>query len=67
MRVDRSTAARRLVTARRAIFDETKRILREQLPLDSDEFASLARALHDQMNVSLSGLLAEPPIEQQKG
>lgn len=60
LRVDRSTAARRLVAAREAVFDETRRLLREQLALDSDEFASLARALHDQLNVSLTGLLAEP-------
>jgi RNA polymerase sigma-70 factor len=57
LRVDRSTAARRLVAARQAVFDETRRLLQLQLPIATDEFASLARALHDQLNVSLSGLL----------
>jgi RNA polymerase sigma-70 factor (ECF subfamily) len=56
--VDRSTAARRLVAARQAVFDETRRLLQERLPIDTGEFASLARALHDQINISLSGLLA---------
>jgi len=57
LRVDRSTAARRLVAARQAVFDETRRLLQEQLPMATDEFVSLARALHDQLDVSLSGLL----------
>jgi len=61
LRVNRSTAARRLVGARRAVFDETHRILRAGLPIDTREFASLAGALHDQLNVSLGGLLADPP------
>jgi hypothetical protein len=58
-RVDRSTAARRLVAARQAVFDETKRLLREQLPMATSEFASLARALHEHMNLSLETLLAD--------
>jgi RNA polymerase sigma-70 factor len=60
LRVDRSTAARRLVAARRAVFDATHRLLRAQLALETTEFASLARALHDRLDVSLSGLFAEP-------
>jgi RNA polymerase sigma-70 factor (ECF subfamily) len=60
LRVDRSTAARRLVAARQAVFDETRRLLQADLPVDSDEFASLARSLHDQLNVSLGSLLADP-------
>jgi RNA polymerase sigma-70 factor (ECF subfamily) len=59
LRVDRSTAARKLVAARQAVFDETKRLLRERLPIASAEFASLALALHEQMNVSLGTLLRE--------
>jgi RNA polymerase sigma-70 factor (ECF subfamily) len=59
-RVDRSTAARRLAAARQAVFDATKRILQEQLAIASSDFASLARALHDQLNLSLETLLAEP-------
>ncbi|HEX8110063.1 MAG TPA: sigma-70 family RNA polymerase sigma factor [Kofleriaceae bacterium] len=61
LRVDRSTAARRLVAARQAVFDETHRWLRTELAIDSSEFASLARTLHDQLNVSLGGLLADSP------
>ena len=60
LRVDRSTAARRLVAARQAVFDETRRLLMQQLSIATDEFASLARALHDQLDVSLSGLLGRP-------
>jgi RNA polymerase sigma-70 factor, ECF subfamily len=59
LRVNRSTAARRLVAARQAVFDATRRRMHEQLPLAADEFASLARALHDQLDVSLSGLFRE--------
>ncbi len=60
LRVNRSTAARRLVAARKAVFDATHRFLRTELSIDTREFASLARALHDQLNVSLGGLLADP-------
>jgi RNA polymerase sigma-70 factor len=60
LRVNRSTAARRLVAARQAVFAETRRLLQERLPVDTEEFASLALALHDQLNISLSGLLADP-------
>jgi RNA polymerase sigma-70 factor (ECF subfamily) len=59
LRVDRSTAARRLVAARRAVFDATHRFLRAELPIDTTDFASLARAVHDQLDISLSGLLGE--------
>jgi hypothetical protein len=60
LRVTRSTAARRLVAARQAVFEETRRLLSTQLALDTGEFGSLARALHSQLNISLSGLLREP-------
>jgi RNA polymerase sigma-70 factor (ECF subfamily) len=60
LRVNRSTAARRLVAAREAVFAETRRLLHETLPLSPSEFTSLARALHDQLNISLRTLLAEP-------
>jgi RNA polymerase sigma-70 factor len=58
--VNRSTASRRLVAAREAVFTETRRFLRETLPIESSEFESLARVLHDQLNISLRTLLAEP-------
>jgi RNA polymerase sigma-70 factor (ECF subfamily) len=57
LRVDRSTAARRLVSARQAVFEATRSILQTQLPIDTNEFASLARALHDNLNISLNQLL----------
>jgi RNA polymerase sigma-70 factor, ECF subfamily len=59
LRVDRSTAARRLTAAREAVYVETRRLLREALPLATDEFSSVARALHSQLDVSLTGLLNE--------
>jgi RNA polymerase sigma-70 factor (ECF subfamily) len=58
LRVDRSTAARRLVAARRAVFAETKRLVCSRLTINTGEFASLAHAIHDQLDVSLGGLLA---------
>ncbi|HEX7840694.1 MAG TPA: sigma factor-like helix-turn-helix DNA-binding protein [Kofleriaceae bacterium] len=60
LRVDRSTAARRLVAARRAVFDETRRLVCTRVPIAAGEFASVARAIHDQLDVSLGGLLADP-------
>jgi RNA polymerase sigma-70 factor (ECF subfamily) len=60
LRVDRSTAARKLTAAREAVYAETRKHLQKELALDSGEFASLARALHDRLDVSLSGLLAGP-------
>jgi RNA polymerase sigma-70 factor len=59
MRVNRSTAARRLVAARQAVFSETKRLLRAHLSIDSEEFASIARNLHSQLDISITSLLAE--------
>jgi RNA polymerase sigma-70 factor len=59
LRVDRSTAARKLTAAREAVYLETRRLLKEQLAIATDEFSSLARALHDQLDVSLTGLLGE--------
>jgi RNA polymerase sigma-70 factor len=60
LRVNRSTAARRLVAAREAVYAETRRQLQAHLPLPTEEFASVAAALADQLNVSLSQLLADP-------
>jgi RNA polymerase sigma-70 factor (ECF subfamily) len=59
LRVNRSTAARRLVAARQAVFDATHAQLRAVLPIATGEFASLARALVAQLDVSLGGLLAD--------
>jgi RNA polymerase sigma-70 factor (ECF subfamily) len=59
LRVDRSTAARRLTAARRAVFDETKRLVCTRMPIAAGEFASVARAIHGQLDVSLGGLFAD--------
>jgi RNA polymerase sigma-70 factor len=58
LRIDRSTAARRLVAARSAVFAETQRLLAERLKLGPSEFSSLARALQSRLDVSLTSLLA---------
>jgi RNA polymerase sigma-70 factor (ECF subfamily) len=58
MRMSRSTAGRRLVSARQSVYELTRRFLGELYPVDSAEFQSLARGLHDGLNVSLSSLLA---------
>jgi RNA polymerase sigma-70 factor (ECF subfamily) len=60
LRVNRSTAARRLVAARRAVYEETKRILQQRFPISTRELTSVVRALQGQLNVSLTGLLSEP-------
>jgi RNA polymerase sigma-70 factor (ECF subfamily) len=56
-RVGRSTAARWVVTAREALFTETKRILHERLPLTPSEVASVVALVQSQLNVSLLRLL----------
>jgi RNA polymerase sigma-70 factor (ECF subfamily) len=56
----RSTASRRLIAAREAVYQETRRILSAELPLNTEEFASLAGALGAELDVSLRSLLAEP-------
>jgi hypothetical protein len=63
-RIDRSTAARRLVAARHAVFDATKRFVQDQLPISTSEFVSMARALHEQLNLSLATLLSDPALSE---
>jgi RNA polymerase sigma-70 factor (ECF subfamily) len=58
MKMSRSTAGRRLVAARQSVYELTRRFLAEQFPVDSAEFQSLARGLHDDLNVSLTSMLA---------
>lgn len=55
-RVDRSTAARRLVAARQAVFDETRRLLAASTPMGASELKSLALALQGDLNLSLASL-----------
>jgi RNA polymerase sigma-70 factor (ECF subfamily) len=57
--VNRSTASRRLVAARQAVYEKTREFLQERLPLSTDELGSVVRALQSQLNFSLTSLLAE--------
>jgi RNA polymerase sigma-70 factor len=61
LHVNQSTAARRLMAARQAVYEETRRLLVASVPMTTTELASLARALESQLNFSLTSLLAEPP------
>jgi RNA polymerase sigma-70 factor (ECF subfamily) len=56
LNVSRATAARQLVTARRTVYEKTRDFLKEELAIDSAEFESLARALHDELDISLHSL-----------
>jgi RNA polymerase sigma-70 factor len=62
LRVSRATAARQLVAARRAVYEQTRVFLREELAIDSAEFESLARTLHDQLDISLGSLFRAPEL-----
>lgn len=59
LHVDRATVKRWLAAARRALFAESKRLLRERLQLDSSEFHSLLRVLRSHLDLSLTGLLLD--------
>jgi transposase len=55
--VSRATAKRMLVRARGLLLTETKRELRGRLELTSSEFHSVARAVCDDMDISVVRLL----------
>jgi RNA polymerase sigma-70 factor (ECF subfamily) len=55
--VGRSTAARWLASARRALLEEARRKLRENVRLTSTELESLSAAMHSQLDVSILRLL----------
>jgi RNA polymerase sigma-70 factor (ECF subfamily) len=57
--VDQSTASRWLKSARQAVFDETKRLLKERLRLSSLEFESLLGDIHSRLDMSFSEILKE--------
>jgi RNA polymerase sigma-70 factor, ECF subfamily len=57
LRVNHTTASRRLAAVREAVYDETRRLLESRLKMGSSEFASLARAVLSQLDVSLTSLL----------
>jgi RNA polymerase sigma-70 factor len=58
-RVNQSTVSRWLKSARRAVYEETKRRLRERLGLSSREFTSLVAAIESQVDLSLSQVFTE--------
>jgi len=56
--VVRSTATRWLASAREAVIDEAKRILRDDLKLPAGEFESIARLLASQLDLNISHIFA---------
>ncbi|MFY2561773.1 sigma-70 family RNA polymerase sigma factor [Corallococcus terminator] len=57
--VNQSTVSRWLQSARQAVHDETRRLLKERLDLSSQEFTSALRSVESQINLSLSRILNE--------
>jgi RNA polymerase sigma-70 factor (ECF subfamily) len=62
-KVNASTVSRWIAGARDGLLRETERLLRAELPLSSSEFASLARMLASQLDLSVSRLLCEDDCE----
>jgi RNA polymerase sigma-70 factor, ECF subfamily len=59
--VNRATAARWLVAARRALVEKTKQILRERLQLSEGECDSIVVLVQSQLDVSIVRRLSEDP------
>jgi RNA polymerase sigma-70 factor (ECF subfamily) len=57
--VDQSTASRWLKSARQAVYDETKRLLKERLRLSSHEFESILRDIDSRLDMSFGEILKE--------
>jgi RNA polymerase sigma-70 factor (ECF subfamily) len=66
-RVGRSTAARWLADARRALLKQVRRALRAELHVSSAELDSLAAEMRSQLEVSLLSLLATPTQGSARG
>jgi RNA polymerase sigma-70 factor len=62
--VDQSTASRWLKSARQAVYEETKRLLKERLRLSSHEFESLLSDIHSRLDLSFSQILKEEEEEK---
>ncbi|WP_224365486.1 RNA polymerase subunit sigma-70 [Hyalangium versicolor] len=62
--VDQSTVSRWIIRAREAVYEETKRRLKERLRLSSREFDSLTDAIDSQLDLSLSQLLKDDEPEK---
>ena len=58
--VHRTTVGRWIDTAQQALLEGTRRVLVARLNLSDSECASLIRALHSQLDITLS-ILDEPP------
>ncbi|ATB38977.1 hypothetical protein CYFUS_004416 [Cystobacter fuscus] len=56
---DQLTVSRRLELAREAVYEKTKCLLKERLPLDSTEFESLLAVIESNLDVSISQILGE--------
>jgi RNA polymerase sigma-70 factor, ECF subfamily len=61
---DQSTASRKLALARETVYEETKRLLKEDLRLASKEFDSFVAAIQSNLDVSLSHFLGETDDEE---
>ncbi|EPX63456.1 putative DNA-binding regulatory protein [Cystobacter fuscus DSM 2262] len=61
---DQSTASRKLALAREAVYEETKRLLKERLSLASKEFDSFVAAIQSNFDMSLSQILGETDEEE---
>ena len=53
----RATIARRIAAARSAVFEDTKRRLRDQLGVESNDFKSLVGVLRSDLDLSMAGAL----------
>ncbi|MCY1015905.1 sigma-70 family RNA polymerase sigma factor [Pyxidicoccus sp. MSG2] len=61
--VDQSTASRWLKSARQAVYEETKRRIKERLRLSSHEFESLLIDINSRLDMSLGEILKEGEAE----
>ena len=64
-KVDKSTVSRWLATARQALFDETQRLLQDQLQVPQSDVASLMRVVRNELDdVSLERLLKRSGLSE---
>ncbi|WP_224249671.1 sigma-70 family RNA polymerase sigma factor [Hyalangium gracile] len=62
--VDQSTISRWIKGARQAVYEDTKRRLKERLRLSSNEFESLVTTLESQLDLSFSEILVDGEPEK---
>jgi RNA polymerase sigma-70 factor (ECF subfamily) len=64
-KVDKSTVSRWLAAARQALFEETQRLLQQQLQVPASDVASLMRVVRDELDdVSLERLLKKSGLRE---